>query len=76
MRMVDAVGMHAWRESLGLTSGQADARPGRTPGTFGRHEAGAPQGAAPAARPAEAMGGRGRAFRPEIQSGYCASACN
>ncbi|MEA2733380.1 MAG: hypothetical protein QOF70_7855, partial [Acetobacteraceae bacterium] len=40
MRMVDAVGMHAWRESLGLTSEQADAGIGWTPGTFGRHEAG------------------------------------
>jgi hypothetical protein len=76
MRMVDAVGMHAWRESLGLTSEQADAGIGWTPGTFGRHEARAPQGAAPAARPAVAMGGRAWTFMPEIQSGYCASACD
>jgi hypothetical protein len=76
MRMVDAVGMHAWRKSLGLTSELVDAGIGCTPGTFGRHEAGLPQGAAPAARPAVAIGGRSRTFRPEVQSGYCASACD
>jgi hypothetical protein len=74
MRTVDAVGMHAWRESLRLTSEQADAQLGCTPGTFGRYEAGAPPGAAPQGRPAEAMRGRSRTFMPEIQSGYCASA--
>jgi hypothetical protein len=74
MRTVDAVGMHAWRESLGLTSEQADARLGRTPGTFGWYEVRAPQGAPPEARPAEAMRGPSRTFMPEIQSGYCASA--
>ena len=74
MRTVDAVEMHAWRESLGLTSEQADARLGWTPGTFGRYEAGAPQGAVPKDPSAEAKRGRSRTFMPEIQSGYCASA--
>jgi hypothetical protein len=73
MRTVEGVGMHARPESLGQTSEQADARLGWTPGTFGRYEAGALQGAAPEARPAGAMRSRSRTFMPEIQSGYCAS---